>query len=66
MTITPTLCRIVPPGTDGVAPCGKPATHVIRFQDGDRAPACAGCVLAMGQIAGSHGVMLDVRKMEEG
>ena len=54
-------CRAVtPPSADA---CGKPATHVVTFHDGDKISACTNCVLALGQLAGSHGTTLKAEKI---
>lgn len=44
--------------------CGKPATHVVVFLDGDRAPACHGCALALEQTALSHRASVKVEKID--
>lgn len=31
--------------------CGKPATHLVTFSDGDKATACHPCALALQQTA---------------
>lgn len=54
-------CRVVsPPSTDA---CGKPATHVVTFRDGDQVSACTDCTLALGQLAGSHGATIKAEKL---
>jgi hypothetical protein len=45
-------CRaIVPPNTDA---CGKMATHVVTFSDGQRAAMCTKCMVAMRELASSQ------------
>jgi hypothetical protein len=43
--------------------CGKPATHVIFFKDGDRAPACHTCALDMEQKIGARFAPLEKAKI---
>lgn len=49
----PESCRVVdlthPSGTADV--CGKPATTVLVFKDGDKCPACQECAIRMREIA---------------
>lgn len=51
-------CRaIVPPATDA---CGAPATHVVTFRDGDRAPMCVDCMEYYRAFAEAHGAPLTI------
>lgn len=52
----PTCRAIVPPTID----CPKPATHVVTFQDGDRANVCADCAMHMKEI---HGTSIKIEKL---
>jgi hypothetical protein len=54
-------CRvIVPPKGEA---CGKPATHVVTFLDGDTAEACQECAIGLQQSAQSVGASLKVERL---
>ena len=54
-------CRAVtPPLTDA---CGKPATHVITFGDGDRAAMCHPCTLYYEAMAEERGTRVKVERL---
>ncbi len=38
------------------AACGAPATHEVRWPDGQVSPACEDCAVYLQQLAGGHGV----------
>lgn len=56
-------CRVIaPPVADA---CGKPATHVVTFSDGDKVLACQACALNMQQLVGTlPGARIDVKRLE--
>lgn len=41
--------------------CGKPATHVIEWKNGDRSPMCLPCALLAQELAESHGSRVSVK-----
>lgn len=55
-------CRIILPPTPDV--CGKLATHILVFSDGDAASSCEECALRMQEIARTHGRQLKVEKIK--
>jgi hypothetical protein len=62
VTVTSMTCRaIVPPNTDA---CGKPATHLVLFGDGDRVHACGPCALYLEQLAESHMTKVRIERLE--
>lgn len=52
---------ITPPKKEA---CGEDATHVVTFQDGDKAKVCANCALYLGQIAGTHGTTIKTERLK--
>jgi hypothetical protein len=45
-------CHPIPPSGDA---CGKPATYMITFKDGDSVATCHGCALELEQLAETSG-----------
>jgi hypothetical protein len=55
-------CQAVVPPTPEA--CGKPATHIVHFQDGDKIRTCQNCALYLGQLAGTHGTNIKTERLE--
>jgi hypothetical protein len=49
---------IRPPSADA---CGKPATHLVEWKDGDKSPMCQTCALMAQELAESHGSRVGVK-----
>lgn len=58
---SPTCRAVTPPHTDA---CGKPATHVVAFGDGDKVHACGPCALYLEQLAESHSTKVRVERIK--
>lgn len=43
--------------------CSKDASHVVTFNDGQKAPMCGGCALAIQQTASSHNTRIGLEKI---
>jgi len=56
--MTTRTCRAVPPPSSEA--CGKRATHLVTFADGDKAFVCGSCAAYLDQVAQSHSIKIKV------
>jgi hypothetical protein len=54
-------CEVIVPPSDNA--CGKRATYVLTFSDGDRAPACQACAVYLEQLASSIGCSVRAQRL---
>lgn len=55
-------CQVIrPPSKEA---CGEQTEMRVVFHDGDKVPACEGCILHLGQIAGEVHAMVTVEKID--